>query len=330
MPCKVEFRCRFTWVSPFRSESLLGSCFAVAAFACRATPTDMARTSIPASIGEPNSGRTPVERIFDGSAPEEREALRVPPAASATETHGAQPAALPPLSGVAEFIKLRVPGFLDAILFVPLGATSTRPVLVALHGNFDRPEWQCETWRAITDGYPFILCPRGIPRRDVSAKWDRWEYSSLERADRELEAGLQALHEEFSRYISPGPVLFTGFSLGAILGVGILKRHPGQYGPVVFSEGGNERWSSATVRTIAPLDADGGTNVPLRVLYACGQADCVFKSKATAKIIEGAGGQVRVVSGGNVGHMYDGPVAEAIKREWAWLIQDDPRWLPPN
>ena len=148
----------------------------------------------------------------------------------------------------------------------------------------------------------------------------------MDKTDRELEAGLASLRAEFAQYIAPGPILFTGFSLGAILGVGILKRHAGQYGPVVFSEGGNENWSVATVRKIAPLDADAGTSASLRLLYACGQADCVAKSKATSKIIERAGGAARVVSGGNVGHMYDGPVAAAIKREWAWLIQGYTRW----
>ncbi len=199
-------------------------------------------------------------------------------------------------------------------------------MLVALHGNFDRPEWQCETWRDITQGYPFILCPRGILRRDVPAKLDRWEYSSMDQTDRELEAGLAALRKQFSQYFAPGSILFTGFSLGAILGVGILKRHPGQYGPVVFSEGGNENWSVATVRKIAPIDDDAGSTHALRMLYACGQTDCVAKSKATSKIIERAGGEARVVSGGNVGHLYDGPVAAAIAREWQWLIQGDSRW----
>jgi predicted esterase len=201
-------------------------------------------------------------------------------------------------------------------------------LLVALHGNFDRPEWQCETWRDITDGYPFILCPRGVPRRDVSAKWDRWEFASLESTDRELEAGLSVLKREFNSYVAPGPILFTGFSLGAILGVGILKRHPEQYAPVVFSEGGNENWSLATARRLLAIESDSGSP-GLRILYACGQTDCVAKSKATIKLIERAGGEGRVVSGGNVGHMYDGPVAEAIKREWTWLVRNDTRWQRP-
>src|SRR5664280_625056 len=252
------------------------------------------------------------------------------PVASANRSRESTPPPSPgraPLGAAGHYIPLSVVGFRDAIVAVPLGARQSRPVLVALHGNFDRPEWQCETWRAITKAYPFILCPRGIPRRDVPAKWDRWEYSSTDKTDHELEAGLAALRERFAEYIAPGPVLFTGFSLGAILGVGILKRHPGQYGPVVFTEGGNEGWSASTVRKIMPQDQDAGAATTLRVLFACGQADCIPKSKATSKIIERSGGETQVVSGGNVGHMYDGPVAEAIATKWGWLIAGDERWV---
>lgn len=284
--------------------------------ACRTAPSDTALTSGHSAKTSDSSDAAAASVGAEGLDTGARPAAIAEPSRTS----------LPPLAGSSVLTKLPVVGFRDAVVFVPLGATTPRPLLIALHGNFDRPEWQCETWSEITGGHAFILCPRGIPRRDVPAKWDRWEYSSLDKTDRELEAGIGALREQFGQYVAPGPVLFTGFSLGAILGVGILKRHPGQYGPVVFSEGGNENWSIATVRKIAPPEADASADSGLRILYACGQADCVSKSKATAKIIERAGGQVRVVSGGNVGHMYDGPVAAAIKREWSWLIQGDARW----
>jgi len=285
---------------------------------CRAAPSDTALASARPSRAANSRDTEQLQRELDAA-----EKLTT----TATANPSAAPSAqLSPLTAGSDFMKLPVSGFRDAIVSVPLGATLPRPVLIALHGNFDRPEWQCETWRDITGGFPFILCPRGIPRSDVPAKLNRWEYASMDKTDRELEAGLTALRDEFAQYIAPGPILFTGFSLGAILGVGILKRHAGQYGPVVFSEGGNENWSIATVRKLTQIDADAGTLSPLRLLYACGQADCIVKSKATSKVIERAGGEARVVSGGNVGHMYDGPVAAAIKREWAWLIQGDSRW----
>jgi hypothetical protein len=32
---------------------------------------------------------------------------------------------------------------------LPLAATSPRPLVLGVHGNDDRPEWQCGVWRGI-------------------------------------------------------------------------------------------------------------------------------------------------------------------------------------
>src|SRR5690606_15835456 len=105
----------------------------------------------------------------------------------------------------------------DAIVSLPLGATEKRPVVVALHGNYDRPEWQCEIWRGITGGFAFVLCPRGIPRAGAPKSEDRWEYAGVDKTEKELVAGLEALAKRYPSWVDEGPVLFTGFSLGAIL-----------------------------------------------------------------------------------------------------------------
>src|SRR6188768_1132879 len=60
------------------------------------------------------------------------------PQASATTAAASE---LPPLSEPAELVKLAVPGFGDAVVSLPLGAVEPRHIAVALHGNFDRPEW---------------------------------------------------------------------------------------------------------------------------------------------------------------------------------------------
>jgi len=228
---------------------------------------------------------------------------------------------LPPLSAAGELVALPVAEFRDATVSVPLGATKPRPVLVALHGNFDRPEWQCEVWRGITKGYPFVLCPRGIPRGDVPKSYDRWEWASVAKTDKELEAALAALSDRFGAHIAPGPVLFTGFSLGAILGVGILKKHPDRYRAAVLTEGGFGGWSPAGAKLFA---AAGGA----RVVFACGQADCLHKSRAALKLLERVGIEAHLADGGKAGHTYDGPVAQAIANEWSWLTAGDARWQP--
>src|SRR5687767_8521091 len=71
------------------------------------------------------------------------------PSASPTPTPtksapSAAPApALAPLSAAKGIVPLAVTGFGDAVISLPLGATEPQPIALALHGNFDRPEWQC-------------------------------------------------------------------------------------------------------------------------------------------------------------------------------------------
>ncbi len=238
-------------------------------------------------------------------------------ASSATVLADAGPT-LAPLEGT--LAALSVTGFRDAIVSVPTSATEPRPVVVALHGNFDRPEWQCEVMRQITDAYAFVLCPRGIRRTDVPKSWDRWEYGGLPAVKQELAAGLAALGERFAGYVAEGPIVFTGFSLGAILGRPIVRDDPARFPRVVFTEGGSDGWNFQRFK------AGGGQ----RVLFACAQAGCPQNRRAVARQAERFGVEVRVADGGNIGHTYDGPVARAIKAEWGWLVEGDARWSRPG
>jgi len=265
-----------------------------AALGCRAAPVDQQPSALP-----------------------EPAAPRASAASSAVAPPDAAPA-LAPLEGT--LVSLPVAGFRDAIVSVPTGATEPRPVVVALHGNFDRPEWQCEVWREIIDAHAFVLCPRGIRRTDVPKSWDRWEYGALATVRQELAAGLAALEARFAGYVAEGPIVFTGFSLGAILGRPIVRDDPARFPRVVFTEGGGDGWN------FQRFQERGG----LRVIFACAQAGCPQNRRAVARQAERFGVEVRVADGGNVGHTYDGPVARAIKADWAWLVEGDPRWTRPG
>jgi dienelactone hydrolase len=244
-----------------------------------------------------------------------------PPVASAPEATSVDAGKkLAPLS--EDFVTLPVEGFKDAIVSVPTGATAPRPVVVALHGNYDRPEWQCEVWREITKGHPFVLCPRGIPRDDAPKSEDRWTYGAMGPTEKELERALEALAKRFGEHVDPGPIVYTGFSLGAIYGKLIARKNAKRFPRAVFVEGGYEGWALGNVREYAK---GGGT----RVLFACGQSACVHAGKQVARLLEKEGISSRVASGGNIGHTYDGPVASAVAAEWGWLNEGDPRFTPP-
>ena len=238
--------------------------------------------------------------------------------ATTTTAAGTTPL-LPPLLAEGELVPLAVAGFRDAVVSVPLGATSPRPVVLALHGNFDRPEWQCDVWRGVTRGRAFVVCPRGIPRPDAPRSLDRWTYGKGTDVRAEVEAALAALRTRFEGYVAANPLLYTGFSLGAIHGVGIVAGDANRYPRAVLVEGGHEGWTAARAKSYA---AAGGK----RVLFACGQRACKNDAAAAQKRLEREGIEVKVVFGGEVGHTYDGPVAAEVGREWSWLVGDDPRW----
>jgi predicted esterase len=226
---------------------------------------------------------------------------------------------LPPLAASSELVQLVVPEHRDAMVSVPVGATERRPLVLALHGNYDRPEWQCSVWRETMKGYPFVLCPRGVPRRDAPASADRWTYGKPADVRHEIEAALGALRARFGDYIAPGPIVYVGFSLGAILGVGIVAGDGERFSRAVLIEGGQSGWSEARAKAYA---AAGGK----RVLFACGQRSCRAETKAPEKLLTRAGIETKSVYGGEIGHTYDGPVAEEIAHELTWLVGDDPRW----
>lgn len=222
---------------------------------------------------------------------------------------------MPPLVAESWRIEIPVDGFGEASVSVPLGATTPRPTLIALHGHADRPEWQCGTWRGITDARSFVLCPRGTPL--AKAKTFSWNTPELT-AD-ELRAALKALKQRFSDYVAPGPVVLTGYSLGAIHAVSILKQEPSFFSRVALVEGGHEAWSAGNA---AIFGQRGGR----RILFACAQSACLEPAQRSVVFAERGGAEARVVDAGNFGHVLDGRVAQAIKRQFGWLVAGDPRW----
>src|SRR5262249_57017702 len=124
------------------------------------------------------------------------------------------PAPPPPprLDAPAPFADLPLEGFAAAVVSLPIGTSARRPVVLATHGNYDRPEWQCEVWRGIVGDRAFVLCPRGIARPDSPSPDDiRFTYPTNAVLERELDAGLQALRVRFADRLDDGAILYTGF-----------------------------------------------------------------------------------------------------------------------
>lgn len=195
--------------------------------------------------------------------------------------------------------------------------------MIATHGNFDRPEWQCEVWSQLLSGRAFVLCPRGVGRADSPAPDDpRFTYKHNTDLEREVDAAIAALRASpHAPFVADGPATWVGFSLGAIMGVAIAERRPHQFPSLILVEGGVDRFRDETVRTFAK----GGGK---RVMFVCAQRGCKGTATPRAKALERAGVSAVVVDAGNIGHAYSGPVADAIAKELPAFLASDPRFQP--
>lgn len=213
---------------------------------------------------------------------------------------------------------LEVPGFHPAAFVAPdATARGPRPVVVVLHGNFDRPEWDCEAWTPIVAGRAFILCPRGIPRRDAPGL-DRWEYGGRPSILREVAAGRAALAARHPGRVDAGTDVWVGFSLGAIHLAPLARGAPERYPRIVLVEGGLDDWDR---RSIARYVRGGGRKIG----FACGREGCRRRAERLSTILAAAGGGGRVAFA-PIGHNFYGPILEPAKVMFDWLVEDDERF----
>jgi pimeloyl-ACP methyl ester carboxylesterase len=244
-----------------------------------------------------------------------------PPSPSASTTSVDASPALAPIPPSPLFYSVPVPGFPDAVVSVPNGATSPRPVMVVIHGSGDRPDWNCDAWRHITGDAGFVLCPRGARNAEWSTKDDeRFTHKGGEYLRKHVDAALQALAERWAGYVDLDRPLLEGFSLGATEISQLALKDPARWSRVAVLEGGHDVWTVAAAKSFA---AGGGE----KVVFGCGSTWCVPAAKATVARLEKGGVSARYVFA-NVGHTNDRPLQEAIMTQLAWFLEGDPRWTP--
>ena len=223
--------------------------------------------------------------------------------------HGPQ---LTPLSADAWLVDLDVPGFGKAALAVPLGATTPRAIVIALHGAADRPEWACSALRSIAGPAPFVLCPRGVQRADFPATDPRFTFASADATASELRAALKELKRRFGLHVAPGPVIFAGFEVGADRVAWITSQEPAFFSRVLLIEPDPSSWPSSQAALFA---RSGGQ----RALFASGPAH--RDEVAQKAILTGrAGAQARFsFLGAAQQPVLDAPTRALLKKEWSWL-----------
>jgi predicted esterase len=245
-----------------------------------------------------------------------------------------------------------VPGFTNAVLISPVGATRPMPLVVAVLGIGDTPESQCAVWRELLDQRAFVICPRFTPHyvpvqpegsdpgqaqgllgllglqgpttptadpNTGAVVQSGFRPTEVPEVEREIDAAIAAARSIFPKHVASGPALYIGFSRGAFLGATLIAKTPSKYPRAILIEGGQSAWTAASAAAYAK---GGGA----RVLFACGQPSCVAESEPASELLGRARVTSRIVHGEGEGHGYKGPVKEQIRASLAWLIEGDAAW----
>src|SRR6185369_4681261 len=157
-----------------------------------------------------------------------------------------------------------VKGFGPATVALPLGATSSRPIAVVLHGARDRAEWQCGSFRGLLGGGVFILCPQGVL---ATGEGGLYGLGSVDDSVAELRAGLAALKARFGAHVAPSPILLIGYAEGAAVAADLARQEPSFFSRVALVKGNPSALSSSGAKIFAER---GGK----RMLFFCTETAC--------------------------------------------------------
>lgn len=211
---------------------------------------------------------------------------------------------------------LEVPGFEKAVLSVPATQKEPLPVFVVLHGNYDRPEWECEIWRPIIQDMGYVLCPRGVPVSQAPEGADRWTYPNYKAMRAEVEAAIEAIKNEFPGKIADDGYGLIGFSLGAIYGPRLIVDSGKRYKMAFFVEGGMDQLSKSMVRTLKKAGVEG-------IGLAMSGLKRIKKALASKKLIKQQGMRFLFVDMRGAGHAYSDDFESETRSSIEWLYSGE-------
>ncbi len=201
------------------------------------------------------------------------------------------------------------------VLSIPLGAREPRPIMIALHGGSDRPEWACGAWRGIANGYPFLVCPRGIGA-DASLAW-----SSPPDTKARIARAVAATKKRFPEWIrETKTIVLVGFSMGATQAAFLAEGEPSTYPRIALAE---SAYAPDPVMSFARGWTKGGGE---RAIFLCTTGGCEAPYRNAAKNVAAHHASARMnVAGTNAHGMWD-VVVSSMRRDWPWLVENVEGW----
>jgi hypothetical protein len=205
-----------------------------------------------------------------------------------------------------------------AWMAAPIGAREKRPVVVGIHGAGDRPDWSCVEWQAVTAGWAFVVCPQGVPHPKYPGTYVWGSATSIaERADR----AVAALRARYGPWIDDAPLVYGGWSQGATLAAEVVSQRRGIYDRVVLVEAGHTPIDANMV-----VDALARSGVR-RAVVSCSSMPCRGFSQQFERAAARRRLPARLNDVGLRGHWFDEPVFRSLGPKFAWMVEDEPRFV---
>jgi len=236
------------------------------------------------------------------------------PSAAAQAPLAAPPEALPPLN-VNWVEALTLADGNVVYVMPPIGIREPRPLMVAVHGAGDRPDWACGGWRLGANEYPFVVCPQGLKFDSQRFAWD-----SPSTIARRVEAAIDAARARFGRYIADGPTIYAGFSQGATMAGTVLLEQHDRFPVVALAEGGyNLLRDTAFLQKLRSV----GTT---RLMVVCGSPACFATARSVQSGISHAGIEAFTAGDPLSGHNLNQRMQIALRAAMPRLTAGLPNW----
>lgn len=213
----------------------------------------------------------------------------------------------------ASFETLTV-GNVTGFVAVPIGATAPRPIVVGVHGAEDHADWSCSEWAATLASYAWVVCPQGPPFRSG------FVWSSAEQIYERSMTLVAEVKRRWPDWIADGPMIYGGWSQGAMLGPFVISSHPGTFDRAVLVEVGYTAMNGDAA--IGAL-AKGGVR---RAIVSCSSTPCRTLSQSMVAAAPKHGVTLTTNDVGLRGHWFDAPVFESLGGKWPALVDGDARW----
>lgn len=197
---------------------------------------------------------------------------------------------------------------------IPVGAREPRPVVVALHGGSDRPEWACSAWRGVTNGHAFVVCPRGIGA-DASLAW-----GALADTKARIARAVAATREIHARWMLDADPVLVGFSMGATQAANLAADEPKSHRRIVLAE--SSYAPEPIARFTNPWTKGGGE----RVVFLCSTPGCGPVYRRAAAEVARRGVPARLNLAGTMAHGMWPEVIASMRRDLPWLVEGLPGW----